>query len=64
MGSQHLRVVHNLTLVGGDLQRSQHIIHAGQAGGGAGRRAVKAPLEDVEAGPACYVGALFEQRIN
>lgn len=37
MGSQHLRVVHNLTLVGGDLQRSQHIIHAGQAGGGAGR---------------------------
>lgn len=64
MGSQHLRVVHNLALVGGDLQRSQHIVHAGQAGGGAGRRVVEAPLEDVEARPARYVGALLERRID
>ncbi len=62
MGGQHLGVVHDLTLVGGDLQRGQHIIHARQAGGGAGWGAVEAPLEDVEAGPARYVGALFEQR--
>lgn len=60
MGGQHLSVVHDLTLVGGDLQRGQHIIHTGQAGGGAGWGAVEAPLEDVEAGPARYVGALFE----
>lgn len=62
MGGQHLGVVHDLTLVGGDLERSQHVIHARQAGGGAGRGAVKAPLEDVEAVPACHVGALFERR--
>lgn len=62
MGGQHLGVVHDLTLVGRDLQRGQHIIHTRQAGGGAGWGAVEAPLEDVEAGPACYVGALFEQR--
>lgn len=60
MGGQHLGVVHNLTLVRGDLQRGQHIIHTRQAGGGAGRRAVETPLQDVEARPACYVGALFE----
>lgn len=62
MGRQHLGVVHDLTLVGGDLQRGQHIVHTRQAGGGASRGAVEAPLEDVEAGPACNVGALFEQR--
>lgn len=62
MGGQHLCVVHDLTLVGGDLQRGQHIIHTRQAGGGAGWGAVETPLEDVEAGPACYMGALFEQR--
>lgn len=60
MGGQHLGVVHDLTLVGGDLERGQYIIHAGQARGGAGRRAVETPLEDVEARPACYVGALIE----
>lgn len=59
MGGQHLGVVHDFTLVGGDLQRGQHIIHTRQAGGGAGWGAVKAPLEDVEAWPACYMGALF-----
>lgn len=68
MRGQHLGVVHNLTLVCGDLQRGQDIIHTRQAGGGAGRGAVETPLQDVEAGPACYVGALFEQgescRIN
>lgn len=62
MGAQHLGVVHDLTLVGRDLQRCQHIIHTRQAGGRAGWGAVEAPLEDVEAGPAGYVGALFEQR--
>lgn len=33
MGGQHLGVVHDLTLVGGDLQRGQHIIHTRQARG-------------------------------
>lgn len=64
MGGQHLGVVHDLALVGGDLQRGQHIIHTRQAGGRACRGAVEAPLEDVEAGPARYVGALFERRMN
>lgn len=64
MGSQHLCVVHDLALVGGDLQRGQHVVHAGQAGGGARRRVVKAPLEDVEAWPARYVGALLEWRMD
>lgn len=64
MGSQHLRVVHDLALVGGDLQRGQHVVHAGQAGGGARRRVVKAPLQDVEARPARHVGALEERRIS
>lgn len=59
MGRQHLGVVHDLTLVGRDLQRGQHIIHTRQAGGGAGWGAVEAPLEDVEARPACYMGALY-----
>lgn len=62
MGGQHLGVEHDLTLVGGDLQRGQHVIHPRQAGGRAGWGAVEAPLEDVEAGPARYVGALFQQR--
>lgn len=62
MGGQHLGVVHDLTLVGRDLQRCQHIVHTRQAGGGAGRGAVETPLENVEARPACYVGALFEQK--
>ncbi len=62
MGGQHLGVVHDLTLVGGDLQRGQHIIHTWHAGGGVPGRAVEAPLEDVEAWPARYVGALFEQK--
>lgn len=59
MRGQHLSVVHDLTLVGGDLQRGQHVIHTRQAGGGADRGAVETPLEDVEAGPASYVGALY-----
>lgn len=59
MGGQHLSVVHDFTLVGRDLQRGQHIIHTRQAGGGAGWGAVETPLEDVEARPACYMGALF-----
>lgn len=62
MGGQHLSVIHDFTLVGGDLQRGQHIIHTGQTGGSAGGRAMETPLEDIEAGPACYVGALFEDR--
>lgn len=62
MGGQHLGVVHDLTLVGGDLQRCQHIINTRKAGGGAGWGAVETPLENVEARPACYVGALFEER--
>lgn len=59
MGGQHLCVVHDFTLVGRDLQRGQHIIYARQAGGGAGWGAVEAPLENVEARPTCYVGALY-----
>lgn len=59
MGGQHLGVVHDLTLVGGDLQRGQHVVHSRQAGGGAGRGAVEAPLQDVAAGPARHVGALL-----
>lgn len=59
MGCQHLGVVHDLTLVGGDLQRGQHVVHSRQAGGGAGREAVEAPLQDVAAGPARHVGALY-----
>lgn len=59
MGAQHFRVVHDLTLVGGDLQRGQHIVHTRQAGGRAGGGAVEAPLEDVEAGPASYMRALW-----
>lgn len=61
VGGQHLAVVHDLTLVGGDLQRGQHVVHPRQAGGGAGRGAVEAPLQDVEAGPAGDVGALCER---
>lgn len=60
MGGQHLGVEHNLTLVGGDLQRGQHIIHTRQAGGSAYWRTVEAPLQDVEARPAGYVGALIK----
>ena len=62
MGRQHLGVEHNLTLVGGDLQGGQDVVHTGQAGGGARRRAVETPLEDVETRPARHVGALLEQR--
>lgn len=61
MGGQHLGVVHDLALVRGDLQRGQNIIHPGNAGGRACRGAVEAPLEDVEARPACYVGALIQR---
>lgn len=61
MGGQHLGVVHDLALVRGDLQRGQNIIHPGNVGGGASRGAVEAPLEDVEARPACYVGALIKR---
>lgn len=59
MGVQHLGVVHDLTFVRGHLQRGQHIVHPRQAGGAAGRGAVKSPLENVEARPAGYVGALL-----
>lgn len=61
MGTQHLSVIHDLALVGGDLQGGQNIIHPRQAGGGGGCRAMETPLEDVEARPAGYVGALFQQ---
>lgn len=61
MRGQHLGVIHDLALVGGDLQRGQHIIHTGQARGGAGSGAVETPLEDVETWPACYVGALYKK---
>lgn len=61
MGVQHLGVVHNLAFVRGDLQRSQNIIHSGNAGGCASWGAVEAPLEDVEARPTCYVGTLNKQ---
>lgn len=62
VGGKHLRVVHDLALVRRDLQRGQNIIHPGNAGCCAGWRAVEAPLEDVEARPARYVGALIKQR--
>lgn len=60
LGADDLGVVHDLALVRGHLQRGQHVVHAGQAGGGTGRRAVKAPLQDVEAGPAGHMRALWE----
>lgn len=50
-----LRVVHDFALVRGDLQRGQHIVHAGQVGGGAGWHAVELPLQDVESRPPCHV---------
>lgn len=59
MGGQHLSVVHDLALVGGDLQGGQYIIHTRQTGGSAGCRAVEAPLEDVEARPTGDMGTLF-----
>lgn len=62
VGGKHLRVVHDLALVRRDLQRGQNIIHPGNAGCCAGWRAVETPLEDVEARPARYVGALIKQR--
>lgn len=60
MGGQHFGVIHNLALVGGDLQGGQYIINPRQAGGGTGCGAVEAPLEDVKARPACYMGALLK----
>lgn len=62
MRAQHLCVIHDFALVGGDLQAGQNIIHPWQAGGSWGCRAMEAPLEDVEARPAGYMGALFQHQ--
>lgn len=56
--AQHLGVIHDFTLVRGDLQRGEHVVHSRQVGGRAGRHAVELPLEDVETGPPCDMGAL------
>lgn len=56
--AQHLGVVHDFTLVRGDLQGGQHVVHSGQVGGRARGHVVELPLEDVETWPACDVGAL------
>ena len=62
LGPDHFGVVHHFALVGRDLQGGQHVVHAGQAGGGTGRHAVELPLQDVEARPPCHVGALERVR--
>lgn len=54
----HLGVVHHFALVGRDLQGGQHVVHPGQAGGSTRWHAVEFPLQDVEAGPPCHMGAL------
>lgn len=58
LGADDLGVVHDFALVRGHLQRGQHVVHAGQVGGGAGGHAVELPLQDVEARPPGHVGAL------
>lgn len=62
LGGDHLGVVHDLALVRGDLQGGQHVVHAGQAGGGTRGHAVELPLQDVEARPPRHMGAL--QRVR
>lgn len=58
----HLGVVHHFALVGRDLQGGQHVVHPGQAGGSTRWHAVEFPLQDVEAGPPCHMGALEQVR--
>lgn len=59
LGAQHLGVVHDFTLVRGDLQGGQNVVNSGQVGGRAGWHVVELPLEDVETWPSRYMRALY-----
>lgn len=61
--AQHLSVVHDFTLVWGDLQCGQHIVYPRQVSGRAGRHVMELPLEDVKPWPACNMGALNKAKV-